>query len=48
MYYQINSDICSFEAWAGGHSWQQTVLNSSEDVIDYVNSLLDGNSSRRK
>lgn len=41
MYYQINSDIRNFEAWSGGHAWQQVVLNSSEDVIDYVNSLLD-------
>lgn len=41
MYYQINSDIRSFGAWSGGNSWKQVVLNSSEDVIDYVNSLLD-------
>lgn len=41
MYYQINSDIRNFEAWAGGNVWKQVVLNSSEDVIDYVNSLLD-------
>lgn len=41
MFYQINSDIRSFEAWSGGNSWKQVVLNSSEDVIDYVNSLLD-------
>ena len=40
MYYQINSDIRSFEAWSGGNSWKQVVLNSSEDVIDYVDSLL--------
>lgn len=41
MYYQINSDIHNFEAWAGGNAWKQSVLNSSEDVIDCVNSLLD-------
>lgn len=40
MYYQINSDIRSFEAWSGGNSWKQVVLNSSKDVIDYVDSLL--------
>lgn len=40
MYYQINSDIRSFEAWSGGNSWKQVVLNSSEGVIDYVDSLL--------
>ena len=41
MYYQISSDIRNFEAWSGGNAWKQVVLNSSEDVIDYVNSLLD-------
>lgn len=41
MFYQINSDIRSFSAWCGGNAWKQVVLNSSEDVIDYVDSLLD-------
>lgn len=41
MYYQTESNIRNFNAWSGGNSWKQTVLNSSEDVIDYVNSLLD-------
>lgn len=40
MYYQTQSNIRNFNAWAGGHAWQQVVLNSSEDVIDYVDSLL--------
>lgn len=41
MYYQIESNIRNFRAWAGGASWQKAVLNSSEDVIDYVDSILD-------
>lgn len=41
MYYQTESNIRNFNAWSGGNSWKQVVLNSSEDVIDYVNSLLD-------
>lgn len=41
MYYQIESNIRNFHAWAGGASWQKAVLNSSEDVIDYVDSVLD-------
>lgn len=41
MYYQTESNIRNFRAWAGGVSWQKAVLNSSEDVIDYVNSPLD-------
>lgn len=40
MYYQTESNIRNFNAWSGGHAWQQVVLNSSEDVIDYVDSLL--------
>lgn len=41
MYYQTESNISNFNAWAGGNAWKQAVLNSSDDVIDYVNSLLD-------
>lgn len=41
MYYQTESNIRNFQAWAGGASWQKTVLNSTEDVIDYVDSILD-------
>lgn len=41
MYYQAESNIRNFRAWAGGASWQEAVLNSSEDVIDYVDSILD-------
>lgn len=41
MYYQTESNIRNFRAWAGGVSWQKAVLNSSEDVIDYVDSILD-------
>lgn len=40
MYYQTESNIRNFNAWAGGNAWKQTVLNSSEEVIDYVDSLL--------
>lgn len=42
MHYQTESNNRNFRAWAGGASWQKTVLNSSEDVIDYVDSILDG------
>ena len=38
MYYQTESNIRNFNAWAGGNAWKQVVLNSSEDVIDYVDS----------
>lgn len=41
MYYQTESNIRAFQAWAGGNAWQKVVLNSSEDVIDYVDGLLD-------
>ena len=41
MHYQTETNIRNFRAWAGGASWQKTVLNSSEDVIDYVDSILD-------
>lgn len=41
MYYQTESNIRNFQAWAGGASWQKVVLNSSDDVIDYVDSILD-------
>lgn len=41
MYYQTESNIRNFNAWCGGNSWKQVVLNSSEDIIDYVDSLLD-------
>jgi hypothetical protein len=41
MYYQTESNIRNFRAWAGGASWQKVVLNSSEDIIDYVELLLD-------
>lgn len=41
MYYQVESTIRDFHAWAGGNAWKQVVLNSSEDVIDYVDGLLD-------
>lgn len=40
MYYQTESNIRNFNARSGGHAWKQVVLNSSEDVIDYVDSLL--------
>lgn len=41
MYYQVESTIRDFQAWGGGNAWKQTVLNSSEGVIDYVDGLLD-------
>lgn len=41
MYYQTESSIRGFQAWLGGNDWKQVVLNSSEEVIDYVESLLD-------
>lgn len=41
MYYQTESNIRNFRAWAGGASWQKAVLNSSDGVIDYVDSILD-------
>lgn len=40
MYYQTESNIRDFDAWSGGLAWQTVVLNSSEDVIDYVDGLL--------
>lgn len=41
MYYQTESNIRNFQAWAGGANWQKVVLNSSEDIIDYVELMLD-------
>ena len=41
MYYQVELNIRNFQAWSGGNAWKQTVLNSSQDVIDYVDDLLD-------
>lgn len=41
MHYQVESTIRDFQAWCGGNAWKQTVLNSSEGVIDYVDGLLD-------
>jgi hypothetical protein len=41
MYYQTESNLRNFNAWCGGNYWKQVVLNSSEDVIEYVDSLLD-------
>ena len=41
MHYQVESNILDFQAWSGGNAWKQVVLNSSEDVIDYVDGLLD-------
>lgn len=41
MHYQVELTIRDFQAWAGGNAWKQVVLNSSEDVVDYVDGLLD-------